>query len=105
MSRVAKKGNQIVFDFNNMMSDYIGKEEGIRESDISAVSATVKNAYNSVIEQGGAGWQGWLDLPYNQDEIVKDIIATAKDVRKKFRAFVCTMEGQAAAILYQHDKK
>ena len=96
MSRVAKKGNQIRFDFNNMMSDYIGKEEGIRESDISAVSATVKNAYNSVIEQGGAGWQGWLDLPYNQGEIVKDIIATAKDVRKKFRAFVVLGIGGSA---------
>ena len=31
---------------------------------------------------------GWTELPYNQDEIVADIIATAKNIKKKFKYFV-----------------
>ena len=31
---------------------------------------------------------GWTDLPYNQKEIVADILQTAKDIKKKFDNFV-----------------
>lgn len=96
MAKINKAENQIRFDFNNMMSDYIGAEEGIRESDIAAVSSKVKESFKSVVDQGGAGWQGWMDLPFNQDEIVKDIIETAKDVRKNFKTFVVLGIGGSA---------
>ena len=96
MANIIRKDNQILFDFNNMMSDYIGVEEGIRESDLSAVSATVRNAYNSVIQQGGEGWQGWMDLPFNQKDIVEDILQTAKNVRKNFKTFVVLGIGGSA---------
>jgi len=96
MAKLNRKENQIRFDFNNMMSDYIGKEEGISEKDLSAVSATVKGAYESVIAQGGEGWQGWMDLPFNQKEIVEDILQTAKKVRKEFKTFVVLGIGGSA---------
>ncbi len=96
MAKINKKENQILFDFNNMMSDYIGAEEGISEKDISAVSATVKSAFKSVIEQGSEGWQGWMDLPFGQKEIVEDIIQTAKKVRKEFKTFVVLGIGGSA---------
>ncbi len=39
---------------------------------------------------------GWTELPYNQDAIVADIIATAKAVRKKFKYFVVLGIGGSA---------
>ena len=39
---------------------------------------------------------GWTELPYNQNEIVEDIIATAKDVKKKFDNFVVLGIGGSA---------
>ena len=96
MARFNKTDFRIRFDFNNMMADYIGADQGIKESDISAVSSTVKGAFESVKAQGGQGWQGWLDLPFNQDEIVNDIIDTAKAVRKKYKAFVVLGIGGSA---------
>jgi len=96
MAKFSRKENQIRFDFNNMMSDYIGKDEGISEKDLSSVSATVKGAYDSVIAQGGEGWQGWMDLPFNQKEIVEDILQTAKKVRKEFKTFVVLGIGGSA---------
>ena len=96
MAKFNKKAHQISLDFNNMMRDYIGAEQGIKEADISAVSATVKGAFASVKEQGATGWQGWLDLPFNQNEIVADILETAKSVRKNFKTFVVLGIGGSA---------
>ena len=96
MATFNKANNQIRFDFNNMMRDYIGAEQGIRETDISAVAPIVQSAFTSVKEQGATGWQGWLDLPFNQNEIVDDILQTAKSVRKKFKTFVVLGIGGSA---------
>ncbi len=96
MARFNKNDFRIRFDFNNMMRDYIGAEQGIKETEIADVSKTVKDAFDSVKEQGGAGWQGWLDLPFNQKEIVDDIITTAKSVRKNFKTFVVLGIGGSA---------
>ena len=96
MAKFNKNDYRIRFDFNNMMRDYIGAEQGINDSDLAAVSKTVKSAFDSVKAQGGAGWQGWLDLPFNQKEIVADIIDTAKSVRKNFKTFVVLGIGGSA---------
>jgi len=96
MARINRNDYQIRFDFNNMMSDYIGAEQGIKEKDISEISDKIKAAFNGVSEKGGSGWQGWLDLPYNQDEIVADILLTAKEVRRKCKAFVVLGIGGSA---------
>lgn len=39
---------------------------------------------------------GWTELPYNQKEIVEDILATAKEVRRKFKYFVVLGIGGSA---------
>ena len=96
MAKFNKNDNQIRFDFNNMMADYIGQEQGFKESDLAALNPTVKAAFESVKAQGGEGWQGWLDLPFNQEEIVADILDTAKAVRKGFKTFVVLGIGGSA---------
>lgn len=42
------------------------------------------------------GYDGWADLPYNQDEICDDIIKTANDIRDKFDYFVVLGIGGSA---------
>ena len=39
---------------------------------------------------------GWTELPYDQKEVVEDILAAAKDIRKKFDAFVVLGIGGSA---------
>lgn len=83
------------FDFNNMMEAYIG-EQGISESDIEAVLPKAKDSYAYFESKRGTGWMGWSELPYNQGDIVKDILSTANYVRENFDAFVVLGIGGSA---------
>jgi glucose-6-phosphate isomerase len=93
---MANKMQAIRFDYNNMMVDYVGKQEGISDKEITALKQETLNAYDKVMAGRGQNMMGWTDLPYNQDEIVKDIIATAKVVKKKFDSFVVLGIGGSA---------
>lgn len=86
---------QIKFDFNNMMEAYIG-EQGIKESEIAALSEKAQDSYAYFEKNRGTGWMGWSELPYNQEEIVRDIIYTAAEVRAKFDTFVVLGIGGSA---------
>ena len=70
-------------DVNNMMAEYIG-EKGFTEAELNEVMPKAKNAFEYVKANRGTGMMGWTELPYNQDEIVEDIIATAKNIQQKF---------------------
>ncbi len=83
------------FDYNNMMKDYVG-QHGFEKSDLEKMAKDAKKAANAVKEHRGQGMQGWSTLPYDQNDIVKDIIATAKDVRKKCEYFVVLGIGGSA---------
>lgn len=87
--------NKLKFDYNNMMASYIG-ENGFTEKDLAEMNASAKAAFNFVSENRGKGWMGWTELPYNQKEIVEDILKTAKDVRKNFDNFVVLGIGGSA---------
>lgn len=95
--RYNKKSMKIRMDYNNMMSSVIGKE-GIKDEDLNSPSfcREIKKAYKSVEQGKGKGMMGWADLPYNQDEIVEDILATARDIRKNFEYFVVLGIGGSA---------
>ena len=85
----------IKFDFNNMMDAYIG-EEGISESDIAAALSKAEDSYAYFEKNRGTGWMGWSELPYNQEDIVRDIISTAAEVRAKYKNFVVLGIGGSA---------
>lgn len=87
--------NKLKFDYNNMMAAYIG-ENGFTEKDLAEMNAPAKAAFNFVSENRGKGWMGWTELPYNQKDIVEDILATAKDVRKNLDNFVVLGIGGSA---------
>ena len=86
---------RIKLDYNNMMEGYV-QEEGFSEKQINDAKPLCKRAYESVLQNRGKGMMGWTDLPYNQSEIVEDIIQTAKEVRKNCDTFVVLGIGGSA---------
>lgn len=86
---------RIKLDYNNMMQSFVG-EEGFTEEELNAQKALCKTAYDRVAEGRGKNMMGWTELPYNQDEIVEDILETAKQVRKNCDNFVVLGIGGSA---------
>ena len=91
-----RKQMQIKIDYNNMMADYIGEEQGFTPKMLAENKKLALQAFETVSNNRGTGMMGWTELPYNQKEIVDDIIATAKDVRKKCDNFVVLGIGGSA---------
>ena len=92
-----RKQMQIKLDYNNMMAEFIGEKEGFTDKEIkNGVKQFANNAFDVVQANRGTKMMGWTELPYNQKEIVNDIIATAKDIKKKFDNFVVLGIGGSA---------
>lgn len=91
-----RKSMELKLDYNNMMQEFVGADQGFSEKDFKDNKQLVLNAYKNVQANRGTGMMGWTELPYNQNEIVEDIIATAKDVKKKFDNFVVLGIGGSA---------
>jgi glucose-6-phosphate isomerase len=87
---------KIKLDYNNMMADFIGKEQGFTEQDFIDVKGLTDSAFRYVQKNKGKGMMGWTELSTNQDEVVEDIIATAKDIRASFKNFVVLGIGGSA---------
>ncbi|MDE6758164.1 MAG: glucose-6-phosphate isomerase [Clostridia bacterium] len=86
---------KIRMDYNNMMSSVLGKE-GFSDKNLADLGGDLTKAFNAVEQGKGKGMMGWADLPYNQDEIVEDILETAKDIRKNYEYFVVLGIGGSA---------
>ena len=91
-----KKSMQLKLDYNNMMADFIGDKEGFTTELLAKNAKLAKSAHNYVKNNRGKGMMGWTELPYNQDEIVADIIKTAKEIKKNFDNFVVLGIGGSA---------
>ncbi len=83
-------------DYNNMMTDVLGEKEGISEAQISALKDKAKKAFDYVSQNRGLGMMGWTDLPTKQDQVVEDILKTAKEVRGWAENFVVLGIGGSA---------
>ncbi len=78
-----------------MMSDFIG-EQGIKQEELDTMKAKAADAVAKFNANRGQGWLGWTELPYNQDEIVADILAYAAEMKKKIEYFVVLGIGGSA---------
>ncbi len=85
----------IKLDVNHMMADIIGAR-GIARPSFEALIPELVKAHETVEASRGTGMQGWMDLPYNQGEVVNRIIASAARVREQFDAFVVLGIGGSA---------
>lgn len=95
MNDAWRKSMQLKLDYNNMMKAFIG-EEGFTEAEIKSNTDLAKSAFETVAANRGKGMMGWTELPYNQKETVEDIIATAKEIKKRFDNFVVLGIGGSA---------
>lgn len=97
MTEEQRKALRITVDYTNMTDKYLG-DKGFSDKQLDAYKKAAKAAYAYVAENRGKDelFMGWTELPYNQDAIVADILATAKEVRKKFEYFVVLGIGGSA---------
>lgn len=88
---------RVTVDYNYMMSKQLG-DRGITDARLRSVKAQAESAFQYVAENRGKDelFMGWTELPYNQDALVADILATAKQIRKKFKYFVVLGIGGSA---------
>lgn len=86
----------IKFDYNCMMSKSIGAKDGITDKELLASQDLAKNAFTAVQNGRGKNMMGWTELPYNQNDIVEDIIKTAQHIRGNFKNFVVLGIGGSA---------
>ena len=95
MNLESRRNLELKLDYNNMMAEFVGKE-GFTEEELEKELKRARRAYRAVMTSQGEGMTGWMDLPSSQTEVVKDIIATARDIRKKFDNFVVLGIGGSA---------
>ncbi len=91
-----KKDLRLKLDYNNMMADFVGKTEGFTDNDLKDNAHLIADAFKKVQQKRGTGMMGWTELPYNQEEIVKEIISTVKEIRKNYDNFVVLGIGGSA---------
>lgn len=63
----------IRLDVNHMMADMLGGEYGVTQAQLAAMQDAAVKAQHAVEANRGTGWLGWMNLPYNQGEIVSEI--------------------------------
>ena len=95
-NRKWKDSMRLRLDYNNMMTDFVGTREGFTKKEIRDNMSIVDTAYNLVQLKRGRNMMGWSELPYNQEEILDDVIQTAKAVRKSCDYFVVLGIGGSA---------
>ena len=85
----------IKVNYNNMMADSLGIN-GITDEQIAELLPLAKSAHAGVEAGRGKGMQGWMDSPYNQDDVVERINKVAKRVQGACDAFVVLGIGGSA---------
>lgn len=97
---MAQEKKFIKFDYNYMMENYIGSE-GVTEKDLVATKMLQKKAVISLKEDrvSNGNMLGWLDLPHNQKDVIRDILSTAKQIRKAEYFVVLGIGGSALGIM------
>ncbi|MBS5023843.1 MAG: hypothetical protein KH054_11900 [Firmicutes bacterium] len=88
---------RVTLDYNNMTEKFLG-DKGFTSKQLASYNTAAAAAFRYVKENRGRDelYMGWTELPYNQKEIVSDIVATARNVRKKFQYFVVLGIGGSA---------
>lgn len=88
---------RLKLDFNNMMSEYVGtyeSGEGITEADIEDLRLKTTSAAKAMKEKRSE--MAWRDLPYNQNEVVADILAYVSEIKDEIDAFIVLGIGGSA---------
>ena len=88
-----RQSMRLRLDFNNMMSDQLGKR-GLYRREIETMQPQIDQAIVNM--RAKRPLMRWRELPYNQDEVVKALLETAEEIRGKFENFVVLGIGGSA---------
>ncbi|MBP5242250.1 MAG: glucose-6-phosphate isomerase [Clostridia bacterium] len=96
-SKAYRASMRLTVDYNNVTAAALG-EKGFTDKQLNSYASAAKQAHKFVAENRGKDelYMGWTELPYNQKEIVADIKATAKKIRREFKYFVVLGIGGSA---------
>lgn len=89
-----KEIKPLIFDYNNMMKDFLG-EEGFSDKELKDNFHKAQIAHKFFEENRGKNMLGWTELPYNQKSIIKNIKEVAKKARKADAFVVLGIGGSA----------
>ncbi len=81
-------------DYNNMMSEFVGSQ-GIELADIEKIADKIEAAKKAMVTKRDEK-MAWRSLPYNQNEIVEEILSYVAEVKDDFDAFVVLGIGGSA---------
>lgn len=91
-----KNSMRISLDYNNMMADMIGEEQGIKKAELYSLEPKMKAAAANMTEKRKTGKMVWRELPYSQKEVVEDILTTSAAIKERFENFVLLGIGGSA---------
>lgn len=76
---------RVAFDFNHMMADFIGRENGIEERELEELSEKGREVLRDIRERRNKGLLPFLDLPYQSTRRIKNLV---EEVKRDFEDFV-----------------
>ena len=91
-----QKAMRLKVDYNNMLAGYSKAEAAITPEEIAALKDKAAQAFQFIAQNRGKGTMEWSELPYNQAEVVADILQEAKAIREKCDTFVVLGIGGSA---------
>src|SRR6056297_1070493 len=86
---------RIKLDINNMFSDHIGKE-GFSREEVDAFRDKALKARENILKAKEEGKMGFMELPYGQKEIIRELKETAEELKDRFENFVVLGIGGSA---------
>lgn len=86
----------IQVDYNNMMTEYVGQEEGFTLEHIEALKGKISQAHQSMQQKKATGKLDWRKLPWEQKDVLADVLRAAADIRENYDNFVVLGIGGSA---------
>ncbi len=86
LQEVVVNDNKITYDYTNLLSENIGKKNGIEDKEIKNIDALINNAYKMTFEAPCEGMKAIVD---NLEQVdIKAIIDLADRIKQNFEYFV-----------------
>ena len=80
--------NKIHLDFNYVMQEFIGSDQGLSEQEFKDLDTKTEYAIKQIKNKRYEKKLEWMNLPYNQETVVEEILNYAEYVQKNFESVV-----------------
>jgi len=87
---------RVRLDINNIFEEMIGEEQGFSRQELEDAKEDALKARENILKAEAEGKMGFMELPYEQEEVIKDLKETAEELKDKFDNFVVLGIGGSA---------